>query len=46
MAGLAAGAALVQPVGHRPVLTLGVTLLATAAALCAPSARAEAVPHR
>ncbi|MFD5835420.1 MFS transporter [Streptomyces collinus] len=47
VAGLAAGAALVEPVGHRPVLVaLGVALLVTAAALCAPPAGAEAVPHR
>ncbi|MEU2746454.1 MFS transporter [Streptomyces collinus] len=47
VAGLAAGAALVEPVGHRAVLVaLGVALLVTAAALCAPPAGAEAVPHR
>jgi MFS family permease len=47
VAGLAAGAALVELVGHRPVLVaLGVALLVTAAALCAPPAGAEAVPHR
>lgn len=45
--GLAAGAALVELVDHRLVLvTLGVALLATTAALCAPPAGAEAVPHR
>ncbi|GAA2766158.1 MFS transporter [Streptomyces paradoxus] len=45
--GLAAGAALVEVVGHRPVLVaLGVALLVTAAALCAPPAGAEAVPGR
>ncbi|MFF5312210.1 MFS transporter [Streptomyces massasporeus] len=45
--GLAAGAALVELVDHRLVLVaLGVVLLATAAALCASPAGAEAVPHR
>ncbi|WP_436850348.1 hypothetical protein [Streptomyces massasporeus] len=45
--GLAAGAALAELVDHRPVLVaLGVALLVTAAALCAPPAGAEAVPHR
>ncbi|MFI2631290.1 MFS transporter [Streptomyces collinus] len=47
VAGLAAGAALVELVGHRPVLVaLGVALLVTAAALCAPPAGPEAVPRR
>ncbi|MFF7870067.1 MFS transporter [Streptomyces qaidamensis] len=47
VAGLAAGAALVELVGHRPVLVaLGVALLVTAAALCAPPAGAEAGPRR
>ncbi|MFD5228316.1 MFS transporter [Streptomyces qaidamensis] len=47
VAGLAAGAALVELVGHRPVLAaLGVALLVTAAALCAPPAGAETVPRR
>ncbi|MFF5962241.1 MFS transporter [Streptomyces collinus] len=47
VAGLAAGAILVELVGHRPVLAaLGVALLVTAAALCAPPAGTEAVPHR
>ncbi|MGW7495340.1 MFS transporter [Streptomyces luteogriseus] len=45
VAGLAAGAALVELVDHRLVLVvLGVALLVPAAALCAPGA--GAVPHR
>ncbi|CAL9642464.1 hypothetical protein SUDANB1_06365 [Streptomyces sp. enrichment culture] len=45
--GLAAGAALVELVGHRLVLVaLGVALLVTAAPLFPPSAGAEAVTHR
>jgi MFS family permease len=45
--GLAAGAALVGPVGHRPVLVvLGVALLVTAAPLFPPAAGAGAVTHR
>ncbi|WP_051715940.1 MFS transporter [Streptomyces sp. NRRL S-475] len=47
VAGLAAGAALVELVDHRLVLVvLGVALLVPAAALCAPGAGAGAVPHR
>ncbi|PNG22560.1 MFS transporter [Streptomyces cahuitamycinicus] len=45
--GLAAGAALVEPVGHRPVLvSLGAALLVTAAPLFPPPAGAGAVTHR
>ncbi len=47
VAGLAAGATLVELVDHRPVLVaMGAALLVTAAALCASPARSEAVPHR
>ncbi|GGW85905.1 MFS transporter [Streptomyces lomondensis] len=47
VAGLAAGAALVELVSHRLVLVaLGVVLLVTAVPLFPPSARAETVPHR
>ncbi|MFF9026184.1 MFS transporter [Streptomyces iakyrus] len=47
VAGLAAGATLVELVDHRPVLVaLGAALLVTAAALCASPAGTEAVPHR
>ncbi|MGW0614623.1 MFS transporter [Streptomyces sp. NPDC002788] len=45
--GLAAGAALVELVGHRLVLVaLGIALLVTAAPLFPPPAGAEAVTHR